>query len=167
MAKTHPHTISNGAGEELTFLRLVRDADGERLEAEGLGCEVLGEPPRIVEPGETAIFAPGVPHRWWNAGQTELRTTGWAKPPDNIEFFLSALFESMMQNGGKRPGLSDIAYLVIRYRSEFRTYVVPLPVQRVLFPIVLTIGHALGKYRKFKDAPPPVRRAAEARSAPN
>ena len=30
---TYPHTIENGFGEQLTFLRVVRDHNGDRLES--------------------------------------------------------------------------------------------------------------------------------------
>jgi hypothetical protein len=33
---TYPHTIENGAGEQITFVRCVRDSAGDRLEVENL-----------------------------------------------------------------------------------------------------------------------------------
>jgi hypothetical protein len=59
----------------------------------------------------------GTPHKWRNAGSEELRSTGWCKPPDNIEFFLGTLFASTKENGG-RPSLFDAAFLLTRYRWE-------------------------------------------------
>src|SRR5258706_11721653 len=41
---TYPHKIENGEGEELTFLGIVRDRDGDRL-----GVEVLA-PPNVGAP---------------------------------------------------------------------------------------------------------------------
>lgn len=146
----YPYTIENGAGEQLTFLGVVRAPNGARVEAEGLaqpgagppmhvhhlqeeamrvvsgrlGYQVLGEEPKFAGPGELAVFAPGVPHRWWNAGVVELCTTGWARPPDNIEFFLGALFASAKANGG-RPSVFDAAFLVTRYRSEYAMLAIP------------------------------------------
>jgi quercetin dioxygenase-like cupin family protein len=179
----YPYTIENGSGEALTFLGVVRDRNGDRLEAEAraepgagppmhvhrlqeeamtvvsgkLGFQIAGEPPRYAGPGESAIFAPGVGHRWWNAGTTELRCTGWVKPPHNVEYFLTALFESMKRSGAKRPGLFDAAFLLTRYRSEMGMLEIPAVVQRVAFPILLAIGRMLGKYDRFKDAPEPVK----------
>ena len=176
---TYPHTIENGSGEEITFLGIVRDQNGDRLEAEAraqpgagppmhvhhlqeeamtvvsgtLGFQIVGEPPRYAGPGETMIFAPGVGHRWWNAGTTELCCTGWAKPPHNIEYFLSAIFDSMKRSGRQRPGLFDAAFLLTRYRSEMYMLAIPAAVQRVAFPVLLAIGTLLGKYDKFEDAP--------------
>ena len=180
---TYPHKIENGSGEVLTFLGVVRDQDGDRIEAElqaqpgagppmhvhhlqeeamtvvagKLGFQTVGEQPRYAGPGETMIFAPGVGHRWWNAGTTELHCTGWAKPPHNVEYFLTAVFGSMKRTGRKRPGFFDAAFLLTRYRSEMRMLEIPAVVQKVAFPVLLAVGKALGKYDKFKDAPEPVR----------
>ena len=80
--RTYPYTIENGSGEALTFLGVVPDQDGDRLEAEArarpgagppmhvhylqeeamtvvsgtLGFQILGELPREAGPGETVIF---------------------------------------------------------------------------------------------------------------
>jgi len=182
--KPYPYTIENGGGERLTFCGVVSGGkDGTRLEAENraepgagpvmhvhrlqeeamvvkvgkIGYQLLGQEPRYAGEGETVIFAPGVAHRWWNAGTTELWCTGWAKPPLNTEYFLTVLFESMKQNRGQRPGLFDLAFLLTRYRSEFGLSAIPTIVQRIVFPVVILVGSALGKYRKFKDAPQPVK----------
>jgi mannose-6-phosphate isomerase-like protein (cupin superfamily) len=182
--KNYPYTIENGKGERLTFLGVKRDADGERAEAEGLaqpgsgapmhvhhlqeeavrvisgrvGYQNFGEEPKFAGPGEVVIWPAGTPHKWWNAGDTELRTSGWCRPADNMEFFLGTLFESTKANGGKGPGFFDAAYLLTRYRLEYDMLEMPLVVRRVVFPIVYVIGRVLGKYGKFKDAPSPIRR---------
>jgi uncharacterized cupin superfamily protein len=98
-----PHKIENGEGEVLSFLGVVRDRNGDRMELEllappdvgapmhlhhlqeeamtvvagKLGLQFDGEQPRYAGPGETVILKQGVGHRWWNAGTTELRCTGW------------------------------------------------------------------------------------------
>jgi quercetin dioxygenase-like cupin family protein len=180
--QTYPHKIENGSGEVLTFLGVVRDRSGDRIDADvraqpgagppmhvhhfqeeamtvvvgKLGFQTVGEQPRYAEPGETMIFAPGVGHRWWNAGTTELHCAGWAKPPHNVEYFLAAIFDSMKRSGRKRPGLFDAAFLLRRYRSEIGMLEIPAVVQKVVFPVLLALGRILRKYDKFKDAPEPV-----------
>jgi quercetin dioxygenase-like cupin family protein len=182
----HPHTIDNGGGERLTFVGVGRDERGEYLEIrnsvapgagppmhvhhlqeEGLtvergtmGYQVLGEQERRADPGQGATFAPGVGHRFWNAGDDELICTGFARPPDNLEYFLTEMYASMRRNGGKRPGVFDGAYLSRRYREEFEMLEIPSPVQRFLFPVIVAIGRALGWHRRFAGAPEPVRRGA-------
>jgi quercetin dioxygenase-like cupin family protein len=181
----YPHTIDNGAGERLTFLRRVAGADGgERFEVENvvapgagppmhvhylqeeaitvregrIGYARPGEPEQFAGPGETVVFGPGEAHRFWNAGDVDLRCTGHIAPAHNIDYFLTEIFASTKRSGGARPGLFDTAFLTRRYRSEFAMTEVPAPVQRLLFPIVVAVGRLLGKHRRFHDAPEPVRR---------
>ena len=172
----YPRTIDNGAGERLTFL-----GDGEvknevspgagppwhvhylqeealTVERGTMGWQRMGEEERIAREGETAKFAPGEMHRFWNAGDDVLVCSGYARPPGNIEYFLTQVYASMRANGGKRPRLFDTAYLLTRYGSEFGMAVPPRRVQRVLFPIVVAVGRLFGLHRRFADAPEPVRR---------
>jgi quercetin dioxygenase-like cupin family protein len=177
----YPHAIENGEGEVITFLGVVRDPDGDRMDIEmtappgvgapmhlhhlqdeamtvvagRIGLQFAGEEPRYGGPGETVFLKRGIGHRWWNAGPTELRCTGWARPVHNIEYFLTSIFDSSKQAGGVRPGIFDAAFLTTRYRSEIQMLDIPAVVQKVVFPVVLALGNMLGKYDKFKDAPEP------------
>ena len=178
---TYPHTIDNGAGERLTFLRRVPGPTGDRLEGENvvapgagppmhvhfhqdevftvlkgrMGYQRPGEPPQFAGPGETAVFKAGEPHRFWNAGDTDLECAGYVEPADNVEFLLTELFESTRRNGGTRPDPFDAAFLMTRYRSEYAMLEIPAVVQRYMFPVLLALGNLLGRYRKFADAPEP------------
>jgi quercetin dioxygenase-like cupin family protein len=188
--RAYPYSIENGHGETMTFFGLSKD--GDRVEAEAraqpgagppmhvhhlqeeamqvvsgrLGYQVLGEEPKFAGPGDLAIFAPGVAHKWWNAGSDELRATGWAKPPDNIEFFLGAIFASVKATGKGRPSLFDAAFLMTRYRSEFGMLEIPALVQRAVFPLLVIVGRLLDKYRKFTDAPEPISAGRRPRHSP-
>ncbi len=181
----YPHTIDNGAGERLTFLGTRSDEEGEYLEVSNsvapgngppmhahhlqmeqltvergtMGWQRLGEEEHLATTGEAITFAPGEVHRFWNAGDDELVGTGFVRPPDNLEYFLTKIFESTRANGGKRPRLFDAAYLLSRYRTEFGMADIPTPVQRVAFPIVVTIGRLFGLDRRFAGAPKPVSRS--------
>jgi hypothetical protein len=64
----------------------------------------------------------------------------------------------MKRSGGVRPDPFDGAFLTRRYRSEFAMMEIPAAVQRFLFPLLVAVGTLLGKYRKYADAPEPVRR---------
>jgi quercetin dioxygenase-like cupin family protein len=180
--KAHPHTITSGTGEELTFLRIVRVAGEERLEVENciqpnagppmhahylqeealtikqgkVGYQVFGEPARYAEKGETVKFPAGVAHRFWNAGMSELRCVGYIEPVNNFEYILSAIFDSMKANKRERPGLFDTAFLLTRYRSELGMLDIPWAVQKFVFPVLIAIGSVFGFFAKFKDAPTPV-----------
>lgn len=188
----YPHTIENDAGERLTFLGIRSDERGEYLEVsnavspgsgppmhvhhlqeEGLtvergtmGWQRLGEEEHLARAGESVTFAPGEVHRFWNAGDDELIGTGFVRPPDNLEYFLSQIYASTKANGGRRPRLFDAAYLTSRYRSEFGMADIPGPVQRLVFPIVVAVGRLFGLDRRFAGAPEPVSRSRPADSVP-
>jgi quercetin dioxygenase-like cupin family protein len=182
----YPYTIDNGAGERLTFTGVTQGPDGERMNADGvaqpgagppmhvhylqeeaarvvrgrLGHQVAGGEPQYAGPGELVVWPAGTAHKWWNAGTDELHMTGWCSPPDNVEFFLGTLFDSTKANGGARPGMFDAAFLMARYKSEYAMLEIPNVVRRVVIPIVYFVGTVLGKYRRFSDAPAPIRRGA-------
>lgn len=175
----HPHTIDNGGGERLTFVTLSGDAlevrnvvapgagppmhvhflQEERVTVESgrMAYLVEGEAERFAGAGETVAFAPGVVHRFWNAGEEELVGTGTISPAGNVEYFLTEVFASTARNGGKRPGLFDAAYLSHRYRTEFALTEIPAPVRRFGFPAIIAVGRLLGRYRRYAGAPEPLR----------
>jgi mannose-6-phosphate isomerase-like protein (cupin superfamily) len=179
---TYPHTIDNGAGESITFLRRVPGANGERVEGENvakpgagpplhihhyqvesftvrsgrMGYQRLGGPEQFAGPGDTVTFPPGDAHRFWNPGPDDLVCTGYIEPADNIEFFLGEIFASTKRRGGTAPDPFDAAFLSWRYRSEFTMVAIPAPVRRFVFPLIVAVGTLLGKYRKYADAPSPV-----------
>ena len=181
---TYPHTLDNGAGEQITFRRKLPGKVGERLEGENvvkpgagppmhlhyyqeeaftvlqgrIGYQRLGEPEQFAGPGETVVFRPGEAHRFWNAGADDLRCAVYAEPADNVEYLLTEFFASARRQVGGRPNMFDVAFLARRYRSEYRMFVIPPMVQTVVFPIVVAVGTLLGKYEKYRDAPEAVRR---------
>ena len=181
---TYPHTIENGAGERLTFLRRVPGTTGDRLEVENvvkpgagpimhvhhyqeealtvlqgrIGYQRLGEPAKLAGQGESVMFRAGEAHKFWNAGEEDLRCMGYIEPADNVEYFLAAIFESQKRSGGARPNPFDAAFLARRYRSEFGMVEIPAPVQRFVFPVLVAVGRLLGRYGKYADGPEPVRR---------
>ncbi|GAB3837774.1 cupin domain-containing protein [Hymenobacter jeollabukensis] len=180
---TYPHTIENGLGEKLTFLRLQPEPDGDRLLVENtvtpnqgppmhthwlqdecltvvqglMAYQLLGQPAQYAGPGETVLFRRGTPHRFWNAGDDLLRCQGWIKPAHTIVFFLSAVFDAQVKSGQHRPEQFDAAYLMTRYAREYDMTDIPSFVKRVVIPATYRVGRLLGKYRKFAGAPAPVR----------
>jgi quercetin dioxygenase-like cupin family protein len=183
MQYNYPHSIENGGGETLTFIRKVEDANGGYLEVENfvtpgsgppmhvhhkqeesltvvsgkIGVQVLGEEPKFYEAGHTVTFPRGQGHKFWNAGNEPLICKGWVRPIDNIEYFLTEIYRSTKENGGKGPGNFDGAYLLTRYKTEFGLVEVPGFVRKFIFPITIFFGKLSGKHKKFKGAPEPVR----------
>jgi len=180
---SYPHTLENGGGERIVFERKVQGAAGERLEGYNvvspgagppmhvhflqeealtvvhgrMGYQRPGGPEHFAGPGESVVFKAGDAHRFWNAGDTELRCTAYIEPAHNVEFFLGAIFESTRRTGGQRPDPFDAAFLITRYRTEFAMLEIPPIVQRLVFPALVAVGRLLGKYEKYRDAPEPIR----------
>ena len=176
-----PHTIENITGEKLTFLRIVIKDGVEYLETESqvqpnagppmhvhykqdesltvlsgkIGYQELRGEKKYAGQGETLLFKVGVPHKFWNAGNEPLRLSGYVSPAYNVVYFLSQIYRSMNENGG-RPGMYDTAYLLNRYKSEFRMLEIPAFVQRLIFPSILFYGNLMGKKKKFINAPDPL-----------
>ena len=178
---TLPHTIENITGEKLTFLRIVIKDGVDYLETESevqpnagppmhvhckqdesmtvlsgkIGYQELKGEKKYAGPGETVLFKVGVPHKFWNAGNEPLRMSGYVSPANNFAYFLSQIYRSMNENGG-RPGIYDAAYLLGRYKTEFRMLEIPTVVQKLIFPVILFFGNLRGKRKKFIDAPDPL-----------
>ena len=175
---TLPHTIESITGEKLTFLRITIKDGIEYLEGYNevqpnagppmhvhykqdecmtvesgkMGYQEPGGEKKYAGPGETVMFKAGTPHKFWNAGNEVLRCSGYVSPPENFVYFITQLFKSSNENGG-RPGMYDAAFLLKRYQSEFGMLEIPAFVQKVIFPVVLFFGKLSGKNKKFIDAP--------------
>jgi hypothetical protein len=120
--------------------------------------------PQYSGPGEVVVWPAGTLHRWWNAGDGKLLTSGAISPPLNYEFFLGTVFASAKEHGG-RPGIFDAAFIMTRYRTEHAMVEMPSFVRRVALPVVYVIGRVLGKYAKYKDAPEAMTPAPRATAA--
>jgi len=181
MNKPLPLSIKNGLGEELIFHRMEIEEGEEKLIIENyvapntppikhiyymqdeflivlhgkMGYQIEGEEVKYATIGETVFFKKGMPHKFWNAGSDELNCFGWIKPANNIIFYLSTLYESVDDAG--KPDQFDTAYLHYRYRKEFNDPELPKIVKSLVLPAKYGIGKITGKYRKFKDAPVPLR----------
>lgn len=178
MSIIFPHTIQTITGEKLTFLSIYEKDGVEYLEAKNevqpnagppmhvhyrqdeffkvesgkIGYQMLGGEKQYAGPGEEILFKAGVPHKFWNAGTDLLVCTGYVSPPENFVYFISQIFKSTNENGG-RPGIFDSAFLLNRYKDEFGMPEIPAFIQKTIFPIILFFGNLMGKYKKFSDAP--------------
>lgn len=125
--------------------------DEELTVTEGrLAYQVLGEEVRTAGPGESVVFAAGVPHRFWSEGPGVLRCVGRITPPHDVETFLRELYRSSREHGrGGRPNDLDVAYLLHRYRDDVDLLGIPPLVKRLVFPLLRVVGTLSGRYRRF------------------
>jgi len=183
MKISYPHIIENCIGEQIIFREVIQEPDGDRVLLENfvqpghgpvmhthfkqeemlevisgkLGYQLLGEEPKYAGPGESVLFKRGIAHRFWNAGEVVLNCKGWIKPAHSIVFFLTALYAAQNKSGKSEPESFDGAWLMTRYASEYDLPGIPVFIKKCIMPLTCLIGKLLGKYKKFSDAPPPLR----------
>src|SRR5215469_13727707 len=116
-----------------------------RVQAGTLGARI-GEQSLVVQTGGNAAFPAGVVHSWWNAGETLLEFNGRAVPAIDLDQFLQAVFAVLNASATKRPSIFYLAHVLWRHRHTQGVVMPPVAIQRILFPVVLLIGHVLGKY---------------------
>lgn len=116
------------------------------VKAGTLGAQI-GNERVVVQAGETAVLPPGLRHRWWNAGDDPLENSGHAAPVVDLDRFLQALFAVLNASPDGRPSIFYLAHVLWRHRHTQLIAVPPPPIQKIVFPVLLFIGHILGKYR--------------------
>ena len=178
-----PHTIENSIGEKIIFKSVESSAGGDKVIVESfckpgggppmhthfkqdecitvisgkMGYQISGKEPKIATAGETVLFKRGIPHKFWVVGEDSLHCKGYVQPVNTVIFYLSALFSAQNKSGKGKPETFDGAYLLTKYASEYDIVEIPLFVKKFILPITCFIGGLLGKYKHFKDAPPPVK----------
>ena len=98
-------------------------------------------------PGQLVELPRGVPHRWWNQGDTLLAFEGALEPLVDLDCYLQAIFEIMNAGPPDRPPLLYLAHAAIRHRRTQAVLVLPGLLQAVLFRVALLFGTLLGSYR--------------------
>jgi len=102
----------------------------------------------VIAAGGSASFPSGVVHAWWNEGEDTLHFNGRATPVVDLDKFLQAIFAVANAGApGKPPPMFYLAHVLWRHRRTQVIVVPPVAVQRIVFPVVLLVGHLLGKYR--------------------
>lgn len=118
--------------------------------------QVLGGRPVICKTGETATFEQGVPHKFWNSGSGKLKCSGWIKPANQVDFYLTEMYKAINEGADGRPESFASAFLMMRYRSEYDMLELPSFVKNIIVPITYRVGQLLRKYDRFSDAPEPL-----------
>ena len=122
-----------------------------------LGYQVYGQEEKIIHAGESVLFKRGEMHRFWNAGEDILECSGWIKPANSLDFFLTNVYNAMNKSGSPQGDPFDMAFLITRYKREYDMLVIPPFVKKVIMPMTVWVGKILGKYKHFKDAPQPLK----------
>jgi mannose-6-phosphate isomerase-like protein (cupin superfamily) len=102
---------------------------------------------QIVTAGEQLTVPPGTWHRWWNAGEGEVRILSRVEPALRFEEAIMVIWglcaDGHTDEQGKPSALLG-ALLATRYRDEIRFRQPPDLVQRVLFPPLAALARRRG-----------------------
>src|SRR5215218_1591674 len=111
-----------------------------------LGLRVGGEDV-VAGPGEILTVEPGTPHRFWNAGDDEVRFLCEVRPALEFESLIETMFT--LAAGGKtnRKGMPNPLRLAVIAKAHFETVRLPFPpaaLQRAALALAAPLGQALG-----------------------
>ena len=129
----------------LVWVNMPVSSDGS-VKAGTVGARI-GRETIVFRAGESAVFPVGVVHTWWNAGDELLELIGQAVPAVDLDRFIQGLFAVLNASESGRPSIFYLAHVLWRHRHTQRVMTPPVPVQRIVFPLVLAVGRIWGKYR--------------------
>lgn len=98
-------------------------------------------------PGQKVKLPRGIPHRWWNDGDTPLAFEGYVRPAVDFDRYVQAAFEVMNAGPKGRPPLLYLAHVALRHRQTQGVLVMNPVVQGLLFRVAVALGTVLGRYR--------------------
>ena len=117
----------------------------ERFEIlDGLVGLRIGDDELVAEPGDVAVVAAGIPHRFWNAGEREARFLCEVRPALQFESLIETMFTLAAEGRTNRRGMPNPLRLAVIAREHFDTVRLPFP-PAVLQRAALAIGAPLGK----------------------
>lgn len=145
--------------------RHVRQVERFAVRSGTAGFEVAREE-RMLSQGDEVTVPIGVAHRWWNAGQDELRVRMELRPALDTETFFETFF-GLARDGKTNakakgvPGLLQVAVLFRDLGDSCPQPVKPPPgVQRGLFTGLAPIGRLAGRQAVYPKYSPGHRRPA-------
>ena len=149
--------MAPGSGPPMHVHRLQEEV--LTVQSGTMGWQRPGEEEHTAHAGETVTFAPGETHRFWNAGDDELVGTGYVRPPDNLEYYLTQIFTSMREQRRQASSLLrrrlPLVALPLRVRDDGN------PAARAALRLpgrASSSAGCSGAGRRFDDAPEPVSR---------
>jgi quercetin dioxygenase-like cupin family protein len=163
-------------GEVLVFHRTAEETDGEsvlvetivrphgfvaaahvhphqteRFEVvEGLLGLRIGGKELVAGPGDVAVVAPGTPHRFWNAGEEEVRFLCEVRPALQFESLIETMFTLAAEGKTNRKGMPSPLRLAVIAKAHFDTVRLPFP-PAVLQRAALAVGAPLGKALGYRE----------------
>jgi Cupin domain len=109
-----------------------------------------GDKEILAGPGDVVTVAPGTPHRFWNAGESDARFLCEVRPALRFESLIETMFTLAAEGKTNRKGLPNPLRLAVIAKAHFDTVRLPFPpaaLQRAALAIGAPFGRALG-YRE-------------------
>jgi mannose-6-phosphate isomerase-like protein (cupin superfamily) len=97
--------------------------------------------------GEIAVVEPGTPHRFWNAGDEEVRFVCEVRPALQFESLVETMFALAEDGKTNRKGMPNPLRLAVIARAHFATVQLPHPpawLQKAGLAMAAPLGRALG-----------------------
>jgi mannose-6-phosphate isomerase-like protein (cupin superfamily) len=111
-----------------------------------LGLRVGGEE-IVAGSGETLTVPAGTPHRFWNAGDDEVRFRCEVRPALNFEQLLETMFALAADGKTNKKGMPNLLRLAVIARAHFDVVRLPFPpafLQRLGLALGAPMGRLLG-----------------------
>jgi quercetin dioxygenase-like cupin family protein len=132
----------------------VHPYQSERFEIlEGLLGLRVGGDELLAKPGDVAVVAPGTPHRFWNAGETEARFLCEIRPALRFESLIETMFTLAEVGKTNRKGMPNPLRLAVIARAHFDTVRLPFP-PSALQRAALSVGAPLGRLLGYRETTP-------------
>jgi mannose-6-phosphate isomerase-like protein (cupin superfamily) len=167
-------TIHNPVtGERITFLATSSDTEGEAVVIETvvqpdgfvaaahvhpqqserfavvdgtLGIKVGGKK-LTLGPGDVHVVEPGTPHRFWNAGEANVRFVCEVRPALRFESLLETMFALAADGKTNRKGMPNPLRLAVIAQAHFDTVRLPFPpawLQKAGLALGAPLGRGIG-----------------------
>ena len=138
-------TVKAGGGVAAAHVHPYQTERFEVLEG-SLGLRV-DEQELMAGPGDVAVVPPRTPHRFWNAGEREVRFLCEVRPALQFESLIETMFTLAAEGKTNRKGMPNPLRLAVIAKAHFDTVRLPFPpaaLQRAALALAAPLGQALG-----------------------
>src|SRR6266487_3677821 len=118
-----------------------------------------GKEKLTLDRGEIAVVEPGTPHRFWNAGENEVRFVCEVRPALQFESLLETMFSLAADDKTNKKGMPNPFRLAVVARAHLDTVVLPFPpvwLQKAGLAVGALLGKLLGYSPTYTTAPVPL-----------
>jgi len=123
----------------------------------------LGRRKLEAGPGDVVVVEPGTPHKFWNAGDEELRFVCEVRPALAFEQLIETMFALAADGKTNKKGMPNPLRLAVIARETFDTVRLPFP-PAALQRLGLALGAPLGRLLGYRAVYEPAGTPAPARA---